>query len=247
MMTGTFDSLLVAVSYAIAVFGSFTGLVLAGQITNLRDGLNRLWLVGAAVALGGGAIWSMHFIGMLAYKLPLPVSYDITLTLVSMLVAILFTGIGVFMVIRRSHMKFGTLIGAGIIMGLGVASMHYTGMAAMIVPAHMHHDHTIVAISVVIAIVASTAALWIAFTMRKGWQKVVSAFVMGAAVCGMHYTAMYGMSFQASAEKVKLTDSLIFVDELAVYITATTFIVLIVSLLAVFANTLRGVDSTGSA
>jgi NO-binding membrane sensor protein with MHYT domain len=234
-MTGTFDLVLVAVSYAISVFGSYTGLMLAAQITDQRNNMNRLWLVGAAVALGGGAIWSMHFIGMLAYKLPLPVAYDITLTMTSMLVAILFTGIGVFLVIRQQSMHFGRLVGAGVIMGLGVASMHYTGMAAMRVSAHQHHDPLIVAVSVAIAIVASIAALWIAFTMRQTWQKVISAFVMGLAVCGMHYTAMLGMSFESSTEtKVIITSSAILVNDLAVYIAVVTVSILSILLVAVF-------------
>ena len=242
-MSGTYDVTLVTVSFLISVFGSFTGLVLAGQITDLRDGLNRLWLAGAAIALGGGAIWSMHFIGMLAYQMPMPVTYDLTLTLVSMLVAILFTGIGVYLVKRRAEMSYGTLIAAGVVMGLGVASMHYTGMAAMQMAAEMHHDTGIVILSVGIAIVASTAALWIAFTVREAWQKVVSAFVMGVAVCGMHYTAMTGMTFTHAEGNVHLMESTLFTADLARYVIVTTVAVLMVSLFAVFAKTLNDANA----
>jgi NO-binding membrane sensor protein with MHYT domain len=238
-MQGTFDLVLVAVSYAISVFGSYVGLVLAEQIKDLRNSMDRMWLGGAAIALGGGAIWSMHFIGMLAYKTPVPVTYDAMLTVISMIVAIVFVGIGIYLVIRQPHMKFSTLIGAGVITGLGVAAMHYTGMAAIQMAGEMHHDPMIVAISIVIAIVASIAALWIAFTMHKMWQKLISAFVMGVAVCGMHYTAMIGFSMTHSAEQLQMTASTIFSGDLAGYVAVATVAVLSLALIASFAKELR--------
>src|SRR4051794_31828270 len=100
-MNATYDLTLVFASYAISVFGSYTALQLAGQITNLRDPVNRLWLFAAAIALGGGAIWSMHFVAMLAYVMPMPVTYDINLTLLSMVVAIVVTGVGFAMICRK--------------------------------------------------------------------------------------------------------------------------------------------------
>lgn len=242
-MAGTFDFALVAVSYAISVFGSYTGLVLAGQITNLRNAMDRMWLVFAAIALGGGAIWSMHFIGMLAYQPPIPVTYDAVLTVVSMLVAIVFTGIGVYLVIRQSRMNFGILTVAGVIMGLGVAAMHYTGMAAMELAGEMHHDPTIVGISLAIAVVASIAALWIAFHVRTTWQKLVSAFVMGVAVCGMHYTAMYGFTISHAPGARHIAASTIMANELAGYIAVATVAVLAVALLSVFGKELRHVGA----
>jgi len=242
-MSGSFDLYLVGVSFAISVFGSYTGLVLAGQITDLRQGLDRLWLAFAAVALGGGAIWSMHFIGMLAYKPPIPVSYDTALTLISLLVGVVFTGVGVYLVISQTRMKISRLLGAGVIMGLGVAAMHYTGMAAIKMAGTMSHDPKIVGISIVIAIVASTAALWIAFTVRTTWQKIVSAFVMGVAVCGMHYTAMFGFTMTPNSELVQFRSSTILAGELAGYIVAATVGVLAVALLAAFGNELRRVDA----
>ena len=242
-MTGSFDFSLVLLSYAISVFGSYTGLMLAGQVSTSGK-INYGWLFCAAIALGGGAIWSMHFIGMLAYKAPVAVGYDLTLTILSMLVAIVFTGIGVFLVIRQSSMKFSTLVVAGVAMGLGVAAMHYTGMAAMKSQAAMHHDTEIVVISIVIAIVASIAALWIAFTIRKTWQKVASAFVMGVAVCGMHYTAMLGFSM-SHLEKTAITPARFALpsSELAIYIAAAATTVLAFSLVAVIIKTLREVET----
>jgi NO-binding membrane sensor protein with MHYT domain len=239
-MNATYDLTLVLASYAISVFGSYTALQLAGQITNLRDSVNRLWLFAAAIALGGGAIWSMHFVAMLAYVMPMPVTYDVTLTLLSMVVAIVVTGVGFAMICRKPTLSFSTLLGAGLIMGIGVGSMHYTGMAAMNMEgATSDHDPMIVAISIVIAIVASTAALWIAFNLRKGWQKFISAFVMGAAVCGMHYTAMTGVSFTHVARTVDYLDSVIFARDLATYIIVATIAVLSLSLVAVFTKELN--------
>jgi NO-binding membrane sensor protein with MHYT domain len=242
-MSGSHNLTLVALSYVISVFGSYTGLMLAGQIKDLRNGLDRLWLAFAAIALGGGAIWSMHFIAMLAYQSPITVTYDPLLTIGSMVVAILATGTGAYLVIRQPRLRVTTLIGAGVIMGLGVASMHYTGMAAMEMHGTMHHDHSIVAISIVIAIVASIAALWIAFTMREAWQKLLSALVMGVAVCGMHYTAMYGFTVAHVAHGAHTMTApsgpTILPVELAGHIVAATVMVFVAALLSIFTKELR--------
>lgn len=239
-MTATYDQLLVLVSYAISVFGSYTGLQLVGQIsTGKKEEGDMLWLTAAAVALGGGAIWSMHFIAMLAYKLPIPVIYDVKLTLLSMVVAIVVTLISLSMVIRSSEMKIGKLAAAGTIMGLGVAAMHYTGMMAMKLDATMSYNQGIIVLSVAIAIIAATAALWIAFSIRGPWQKLASAFVMGMAVCGMHYTAMLGVTFAQTTNSSRIIESVIFGNELASYIGAATFAVLVLGLAVSLAKGLR--------
>ncbi len=242
-MNATYDLWLVVASYVISVFGSYTALQLAGQINDLRDPMNKFWLVSAAVALGGGAIWSMHFIAMLAYTMPMPVSYDIGLTLASLLAAIAVTGIGFFLVTGRDGVSFTRLVLAGTIMGVGVVAMHYTGMEAMIMAADMHHDPMIVAIALVIALVASTVALWIAVNLRKGWQKVGAAFVMGAAVCGMHYTAMTGVTLTHSATAVGLA-SAIFARDLATYVIMATVAVLSLALVAVFSKEFGQIHSS---
>ncbi|HLQ27199.1 MAG TPA: MHYT domain-containing protein [Acidiferrobacterales bacterium] len=238
-MNGTYDLTLVLASYVISVFGSYTALQLAGQITNLRDPVNRLWLLAAAVALGGGGIWSMHFVAMLAYVMPMAVTYDITLTLLSLVVSVAVTGVGFAMVCRKPTLSVSALLGGGLIMGVGVGAMHYTGMAAMRIEGTAHHDPMIVAVSIVIAIIVSTVALWIAFNLRKGWQKFISAFVMGAAVCGMHYTAMTGFSFTHVARTVDYLDSVLFTRDLATYIIVATIGVLSLSLVAVFTKELN--------
>jgi NO-binding membrane sensor protein with MHYT domain len=238
-MQGTFNTFLVAVSYVISVFGSYVGLTLASKITGLGKALDRASLVGAAIALGGGAIWSMHFIGMLAYTPPIPVAYDPWVTLASLIVAVVFTGVGLYMVIRRPQLPFATLIGAGTLMGLGVAAMHYTGMAAMEMAGVMHHDTAIVLLSIAIAVVASTAALWIAFHVRTTWLKIASAFVMGAAVCGMHYTAMLGVSMKHDSQAAPIAASTVLAADLAAYVGLSAVVLLTFALVLSFAKDMQ--------
>ncbi len=195
MIEMTYNYFLVGLSYTIAVLGSFTALQLAIRIPLTRGSEMWLWLVSAGLALGGGAIWSMHFIGMLAVKMPMEVAYDYTLTIASFVIATIVACIGLF-IVGYGKFRIWKLLLAGVAGGLGVCAMHYTGMAAMVMPADIVYDYTIVGISVVIAIVAATVALWLAFNLKGNWQRFGSAFVMGIAVCGMHYTAMYGMSIQ---------------------------------------------------
>lgn len=198
MMETSYNSTLVALSYAVSVLGSYTALQLAIAIPAARGTAFWLWLAGAAVSLGGCGIWAMHFIAMLAYQLPFAVSYDIGLTLASLLIAITFVGLGFFVVCRSSG--DGSVLGvAGIITGFGVAGMHYVGMAAMRMPATMKYDMTLVAGSLAIAIVASILALWLAFNLRGNWQRTGSAVAMGTAVSGMHYMGMAAMTMNHSA------------------------------------------------
>ena len=138
----------------------------------------------------------MHFIGMLAFVMPVPMSYDIGLTIFSLVVAIVATG-GGFYVISRQGASPLRLVLSGIFMGLGIVAMHYTGMAAMRGHAELGYDRLFVALSVVIAIGASTAALWLAFQTTDLWQRLIAALVMGLAISGMHYTGMRAAIFTA--------------------------------------------------
>jgi len=188
-ITVSYDLMLVALSFVISVFGAYTALQLAIGIPAAQGKSMVAWLIGAALAMGGGAIWSMHFIGMLAFEVDIPVAYDPVITLVSAIIAVAVTGVGLFVVGRGEASAAKLLIG-GIFTGLGVAGMHYTGMAAMIMPAGLSYDSLLFSLSIVIAVVAATVALWLAFNLRGNLQRFGSAFVMGAAVCGMHYTGM---------------------------------------------------------
>jgi NO-binding membrane sensor protein with MHYT domain len=190
----SFDPLLVALSYAISVFGAFTALQLAVAIPTARGSALWGWVVGAAAAMGGGAIWSMHFIAMLAFRMPMRVSYDMGITLGSLALAILVSGAGLY-IVGRGEPSLLRLLGGGTVTGLGVAAMHYTGMMAMQMPARISYSPLLFGLSLVIAVVAATAALWLAFNLRGNLQRFGSAFIMGAAVCGMHYTGMAAARF----------------------------------------------------
>lgn len=238
-MQGTYDAILVGLSYVISVFGAYTGLVLVAQFRRAGDtSTHLLWLGAAAVALGGGAIWSMHFIAMLAYKMDMAMSYDVWLTLASLVVAIGVTGLGLFLANRDGEIRTGNLLIAGALMGLGVAGMHYTGMEAMRMEAEMVYDRTMVALSVGIAIAASTAALWLALTLRAGWQQFIAALVMGAAVCGMHYTAMLGTRFIHREGTVSYFGNAFIGGDIASYVAAATAGVLGLALAAAFSKEL---------
>src|ERR1700732_1030175 len=193
VVTGAYDPYLVALSVLVASFASYTALSLSGHVGAAQGLARRVWLVAAAITMGGG-IWSMHFIGMLAFVMPIPMSYDIRLTTLSLLVAIFVTGGGFYVISRQSAspLRLGL---SGIFMGLGIAAMHYTGMAAMRGHAELSYERLFVALSLIIAIGAATAALWLAFRTTDLWQKLAAAVVMGLAISGMHYTGMRAAIF----------------------------------------------------
>ncbi len=197
VVTGTHDPYLVALSILVASVASYTALDLGGRVGAARGLARCVWLLAAAITMGGG-IWSMHFVGMLAFSMPIPMSYDVGLTALSLVVAIFVTG-GGFYVISRQGASPLRLILSGIFMGVGIVAMHYIGMAAMRGHAELSHDRLFVALSVAIAIGASTAALWLAFRTTDLGQKLIAAVVMGLAISGMHYTAMRAAIFTAHA------------------------------------------------
>ena len=193
-MEGVYDFKLVALSVVVAAIASYTALDLAGRISAKQGRTWLLWLLGGAFSMGTG-IWSMHFIGMLAFKLPVPVAYDVLLNSLSWLIAVVVSGVAL-LVVRRPEMTGGNLSAGATLMGVGIGSMHYTGMAAMRMSPPIQYDPLLFIASIIIAIVASLAALWIAFQLRKKYSgiailaKLGSAVVMGFAIAGMHYTGM---------------------------------------------------------
>jgi NO-binding membrane sensor protein with MHYT domain len=195
VVTGTHNPYLVALSILIASFASYTALDLSGHVEAARGFARRAWLVAAAITMGGG-IWSMHFVAMLAFIMPTPISYHIGLTTLSLLLAMFVTGVGFYVISLQSGSPL-RLVLSGIFMGLGIAAMHYTGMAAMRGHAGLSYDPLFVALSLVVAIVASTVALWLAFRTTELGHKLVAAVVMGVAISGMHYTAMRAAIFAA--------------------------------------------------
>jgi PAS domain S-box-containing protein len=167
-----------------------------------------VWLAGGAVVLGIG-IWSVHFTGMLAFMLPIPMSYDLLLVLLSLLVAVV-ASVGALLVMSQPAARLRHLLIGGPIVGVGIAAMHYTGMAAMRMHAELSYDPLLVLLSVVIAIAAAIAALRLAFQFRadqaptRRWLglKFASALVMGVAITGMHYTGMAAARFTATATSI---------------------------------------------
>jgi NO-binding membrane sensor protein with MHYT domain len=190
---GSFNLPLVLLSYVISVCGAFTALVLARESTKVQPQERLPWVAWSAVIMGGIAIWSMHFVGMMAWHANMPVSYDIGRTVLSMALAILSTGIG-FAIVGLGSRTPAAIVLAGVFMGAGVAVMHYTGMSAMRMPAAITYDMTLVWVSVGIAMSASCVALWMAFYLTARWQMVIAALIAGIAVCGMHYTGMVAVS-----------------------------------------------------
>jgi PAS domain S-box-containing protein len=168
----------------------------------------------------------MHFIAMIACRLPVPVTYDVAVTLASLIIAIVVTGIGLYTV-GRGQSGTGRLLAGGTFTGLGVAAMHYTGMAAMRLPARTTYRPALVAASVLIAIVAATAALWIAFNMRGGLQRLSSSLVMGGAVCGMHYTGMAAAAFIPTGAFAASSESALKSNELGLMVFGVTLFVLV--------------------
>ena len=230
-VTGTYNPYLVALSILVAAFASYTALDLGGRVAVARGVAPRVWLVAAAIAMGGG-IWSMHFIAMLAFIMPIPMSYDIGLTTLSLVVAIFVTGAGFYFINRHSAPPL-PLVFSGIFMGLGIAAMHYIGMAAMREHAELSYDFLFVALSLVIAIGASTAALWLAFRTTDVGQKLVAAVIMGVAISGMHYSAMRGTTFSVHGP-VHEAQGYASLDQtsLALAVAGTTFVILAFALIA---------------
>ena len=181
-------------SYTLSVLGSLLGLVCTVRARNMTDNSRRArWLLLAAWAIGGTGIWVMHFMAMLGFSVgDQPIRYDVAITAASWITAIVAVGIGLFIVgFGRPHPI--KIMAAGTFTGVGVAAMHYTGMAAMHVPADVTYDRTLVAASVVIAVVASTVALWFTVTLKRGLVLFIAALIMGVAVNGMHFTGMFAM------------------------------------------------------
>ena len=205
-LVGTYHPALVTVSVLMAALAAYAALRLAGRITAAETGRAKgLWLAAGATAMGVG-IWAMHFIGMLAFRLPVAVGYDLAGTLVSVLPAIV-TSVVVLYVSTREKIRPPQLLFAGMLMGLGIGTMHYTGMAAMRMAGHMFYDPVLFGVSIVVAVVLASAALYIQFLAghrakagkqtkaRKQRTLLGAALTMGIAVSGMHYTAMAAVYF----------------------------------------------------
>jgi NO-binding membrane sensor protein with MHYT domain/two-component sensor histidine kinase len=199
-MAGSYNYWLVLLSIVVAVLAFFVALDLASRLATSAPGRKRLyWLAGGALSMGTG-IWSTDFIGMLAFRLPIPVSYDIPMTLLSLLVAIMASLVALI-VTSRDALGTKRLLVAGVLVGTAIISMHYLGMEAMRMEPPIRYRPFPFALSIAIAVGAAMIALWSAFRLRLEtmlsafWKRAGSALIMGGAMFGMHYTAMAAASF----------------------------------------------------
>ena len=197
-LTGSYELPQVALSVLIAISASYAALDLAGRVTAASGRARLVWLIGGSTAMGIG-IWAMHYIGMLAFRLPVPVEYNWPTVLLSLLAGILCSAFALVVVSRR-RMGLTYALSGSTIMGCGIVAVHYIGMAAMRLPAECWFDFRVVALSVVLAVVFSFAALWLAFYFRDepkntAWRRLGSALVMGVAISAMHYTGMAAATF----------------------------------------------------
>jgi PAS domain S-box-containing protein len=255
-MIGSYAPLLVALSIIVACAASYSALDLAGRTAAARGRSRRWWLLGGALAMGIG-IWSMHFTGMLAFRLhaghaggmagphgaggeaALPMTYDMPRMLLSVLVAVLASALALWVVSRERAVRLPAWLGAGLAMGAAICGMHYIGMASLRVPATLTHRPPLVLASVAVAVLASFAALGLAFRLRdeRGGVPVAgrlaAAVVMGLAIAGMHYTAMAAAVFTPRPEGAFAVPSgaVLATDGLAGAVLVGTLVVLVLALL----------------
>jgi len=228
-MIGTYSPVLVGLSIIAAIAASYVAFALAAHISRTRGWAGAYWLAGGAVALGTG-IWSMHFIGMLAYQLPIPMAYDLGMTFASLLIAIVVSGFALH-IVSSGEPSLRTFATGALALGVGIALMHYVGVAAMNVRPPITFDSTLVALSVLVAVAASAVALVLAFRLRSAsaanriWQRLLAAVAMGLGICAMHYT---GMAAAHIAPDAICATPMLPIDQhwLAIIIAGTTFLFL---------------------
>jgi NO-binding membrane sensor protein with MHYT domain len=178
-------------AYLVAFLGLFLGLLSTARARAARSrGRRTRWLVIAAFAIGGAAIWLMHVVAVLGFDVPAsPVRYNPVLIVASLAFAVLTVGLGLI-VVGHGRRRFPKTAAAGVFTGIGVLAMHYTGMAAVHTGGDLHYKPILVAVSVLVAVIAATAALWFTLTVNGPRAIAVAAAVMAAAVTGMHYLGM---------------------------------------------------------
>ena len=232
MLSASYDSSLVSLSFMVAILASYTALNLAGRINSLQEKNIFGWLAGGALVMGVG-IWAMHFIGMLAFQLPIPLAYDLKISALSLAIAVLASGFALWQ-INQPHLPVTHLCISAIIMGSAIAAMHYIGMAALRMTPGIEYDIFLFCASIVIAILASGAALWIAFKLRKDTRhtkifRALASIIMGTAIVGMHYTGMAAANFPIGSVCTELADG-IKPGQLTVLVVVTTLSVLVFAL-----------------
>lgn len=219
----TYDPILVVVSIVVAIVGAYSCFDLISQIRRHQlVGHEFLW-IGASFAIGG-SIWSMHFLAMLAVNLPVEIRYDFFTTLISGLASVLVTAVALLIVLPADNQN-KRIAAAGVLMGLGIACMHYVGMSAIRGNCLATYSPMWVIASILVAIVASTVALWAAMTVQRIWKRFVAALIMGMSISGMHFTAMLGTTFLSIDNAVAFAQPVINTHRLGSAIALMTFLI----------------------
>ncbi len=232
-MSGTYNETLVFFSLLVAILASYTALDMAGRVATTQGTAARWWLAGGTLAMGLG-VWSMHFVGMLAFNLPIPLGYDPVITVYSMIAALASSAFALWLVSRPELPRRLLSLGA-VLMGAGIALMHYTGMGALRMMPGIDYDPVWFTLSILIAIVASGAALWIAFQLRRGHRRhglrLLAALVMGVAIVGMHYTGMAAAQFPEGSWCGAARDGGVPAEWLAILVVVTTVAIMGIALI----------------
>lgn len=234
-MEGSYNYYIVSLSVIIAILASYSALSITAKISSTKGKVRFFWLLSGSFVMGSG-VWSMHFVGMLAFHLHAAVKYDVWLTLLSMSASVVSSFIAFYITMPLKINWYKIAIG-GFVMGSGIVTMHYVGMEAMIMPARLAYNQTIWVLSAIIAFAASYAALFLFLRFRNRassyWLKWASSIVMGIAICGMHYTGMKAAIFHV--HKGAVIEHVHSVDFFLLYgVTVTIFIILFVSWGAMF-------------
>ncbi len=223
-MLVTYDPTLVILSVILGMLGAYTCFELTAKVINQGVATHKGLLICAALAIGGG-IWSMHFVGMLALRLPVTIQYDVLLTLISAFVGILMTGISLFLLttVRINNLN---LILPGLIMGCGISSMHYIGMSAVRGNCGISYTLWLVTLSIVVSIIASYGALWFALRLKIHSRKFIASIVMGLAISGMHYTGMVAATFTTVEFLIEYSGPIVNPYTLAIVVSFATFLII---------------------
>jgi NO-binding membrane sensor protein with MHYT domain len=194
-------------AYVMSCIGCFLGLRCTARGYASQGMAAARWLILATVAIATTGIWVMHFIAMLGFTIAgQTITYSVPITILSMLIAVVVVGTGLF-IVEFGRKRAWSLPLGGVVVGIGVASMHYLGMAAIRAPDKLSYDPVLVVLSVIIAVIAGTAALWAALRLHSAWSALVASLIMGVAVSGMHYTGMAALRVHSDPSLVASTQS----------------------------------------
>lgn len=238
VLLATSDLRLIVLSVLIAIIGSYAALDISEQIALAQGTARRWWLVGSGLTLGL-TVWAMHFTAILAQRLPIPVGYDFQIVLISLLLTIVASGIGFFLVSRQPLLHWLPLLAASVFVGAGIIGMHFTAMSSLQLAAKAAYDLKLSVLSGVVAIASAFVALWITFgrciesNIPEAVRKLGSAVIMGIAICGMHYIAMTGVSFRSTLliqSKYSIVDNKL----LALVLSIAALLILTLALIASF-------------